>query len=373
MKVAGIWISSSLLYTPFLLADFVQGQVPPQDLYHAGYNAPAQTLLPGKNWGPNISLDASFLYYYAAEDGLDLASSASLVTSGSSSGVVTATGNSVGLTQDFDYSPGFKVGLGFSWSDWNTDVEYTWIRQTTSTNQGPISPTPAEGTGVWISDNWFQQVTSTGQNMTGTDVSSKWKLSMDMVDATIEYPLYLGRRLVISPLFGVSGLWMRQKLDMTMDVTSSIVFDLGTSQVTSHNISRSWAVGPCSGFDLSWLLGQGVRVEGNAAVGLLFTQYSFVKHSENVASVSSSPSTLNVSLSDVNCLRPQLNLGLGLGWGTHIKQQKYYIDVSATYDFWVFWQQNMMRKLLDQTVSGTGAAAGDLYLQGLDVKFAFRF
>lgn len=33
----------------------------------------------------------------------------------------------------------------------------------------------------------------------------------------------------------------------------------------------------------------------------------------------------------------------------------------------------MMRKLVDQTVSGTGAAAGDLFLQGLNISASFYF
>ncbi|MBS0627979.1 MAG: hypothetical protein JSS09_07195 [Verrucomicrobia bacterium] len=368
-------IAMGLLFcSGMVMADsFKQGEPLSKEQYPAGYNAPASVSLQGKGCRPDISFDASFLYYYAGEDGLDLANSAAVITEGGSAGVVVATSNSTSLLQDFAYKPGFKVGLGLGFNEWNSHAEYTWVRQTTSTSKKAIDPSSSEGDGVWLLNNWFQQITSVGQTISATNVSSKWHLAIDLADLTMSRPFYEGRYLSVDPFFGIRGAWIRQKLNLAIHVPTSIVSDVDMSQVHSYNSSHSWGVGPRTGFDMSWLLGKGFKVEAEAAFSLLFTQYTKIKHAEQVASEAASPDILRAKLSYVNCVRPELDLGLGIGWGSYLAEQKYYIDFSAKYEFLLFWQQNMMRKLADQTVSGTGAAAGDLYLQGLDIRASFHF
>ena len=77
----------------------------------------------------------------------------------------------------------------------------------------------------------------------------------------------------------------------------------------------------------------GFKIEGDLAASLLFTQYTKVFHSEQVAYYQSIPSTLETTLSNWNCVRPIAEMGLGLGWGTYLAKQKYHIDFLASYDF----------------------------------------
>lgn len=338
---------------------------------HHGYNVPPLIFLQNKNYEHDVSFNLSFLYYYAAQDGLDLANSGAIITNGTSTGTTLATNNSIALLQDFTYNPGFKAGMTVSSQAWTLHADYTYIRQTTLTSQAAIEPDPIVGTGVWILNNWFEQFSSVGQTMSTTDLASSWILGMDFADVTFGRAFYENDSAVITPFFGVRGAWIRQNLDITIDVPAYVVFDGITSPISSYNFSNSWAVGPRTGFQASWLFGHGLRIEGIAGASLLFTQFSQVTHNEDLAS--SITSQLSSQLPHVNCLRPQFDLGLGLGWGTYLHEQRYYIDFSMSYDFLVLWQQNMMRKLMDQSVVGTGAAAGDLYLQGLKINAAFYF
>lgn len=356
-----------------LRADFlVQDNLKQKKQHGIGYNASPSIYLQGQNCRKHaISFDLALLYYYAGQDGLDLANSGAVITSGISTGTVVATDNSIGLVQDCTYNPGFKVGAGVCCNEWTLNAAYTWIRQSTLTNQTPIVPDPLEGSGVWILNNWFEQVSSFGQTMSATDISSQWNLAMNFADLTMGHAFYENNYLSIVPFFGVRGAWINQQLDIAIDVPTEVVTDLVTSPINSYNSSNSWALGPRTGFDASWLFKHGLRIEGCAAVNLLFTQYTSVQHSEQVAS--SATSELSMQLPNINCVRPELDLGLGLGWGTYINDQKYYIDFSIKYDFLILWQQNMMRKLVDQMVSGVGAAPGDLYLQGINIRAAFYF
>ncbi len=335
--------------------------------------APACIALAGKNNRPAVSLDVSFLYYLIAEDGLDLANSAAVVTSGVSEGDVIAIQNSRCLTQSFKYAPGFKVGAGALWKDLDLNLEYTWLCQTTTQMKGAPSVDPSLGSGLWILNNWFQQTSTSGQPIAATSVFSHWRMNINLIDLTIKRPIYEGCSLALLPFFGVRGAIINQYLNVTIDASPYVITNLATSQSTSHNLSRSWGVGPIVGSDFYWFLPKHFRVEGEGMVCLFFTQFSAIKHSENVVSASSQPSQLSVQLSDTNCIRPQIGLSLGLGWGKYLREGKSYFDLAATYDFYLFWQQNMMRKLMDQTLAGTGAGAGDLYLQGLDITGSFYF
>jgi hypothetical protein len=372
-KLAFFLSSASLLCSIGLSAGSAIKETPVKEQFKKKDNAPARVSLQETGDRPALFFDVAFLYYFLGEDGLDLANGAAVVTSGTSEGDVIAIDHSKTLLQNFEYTPGVMVGIGASWKECDLKAEFTWIGQTTTKSRQAKPVNPLLGSGVWVLNNWFQQTSTSGQGIAATHVSSKWDIDIYLADVTVRRPIYEGCYLSLVPFYGIRGESISQHLDVKIDVSPFVIANLAHSHVTSHNSSHSWGLGPIVGFDFFWLLTSGFRVEGNGGLGLLFTQFTKVKHWENVASASSQPSNLSVKLSDVNCLRPELNLALGIGWGTYLKGKKYYLDCSVSYDFLFFWQQNMMRKLVDQTVAGTGAAAGDLYLHGLDVAVSFYF
>jgi hypothetical protein len=323
--------------------------------------------LQGKNYDHDISFYGSFLYYYAAQDGLDLGNSAEL----SSGGVVIAPTTSVGLMQSLTFNPAFKVGMGVSCDNWMLNADYTWIRQTTFTNTNAPAAESTNYTGVWTLNNWFQQTSTLGQTISATHIDSSWELGIDFADLTVSAPFYENQHAALLPFFGLRGAWIRQNLDIAIQIPDNALNDIVTNPVSSNNLSRSWAVGPRAGCNASWNLGHGLRFTGSAGVNALFTQYTDITHSEQVAE--SDTETLNVVLENINCLRPELDLSFGLAWSTYCQDERCYFDISASYDFLVLGQQNMMRKLVDQTISGTSAAPGDLFLQGLNAKISLYF
>ncbi len=369
-------IAASILCTSALIADSSTNPegTSTQNTMSAGYNASAQRVLEGKTWQPNIEIDLSFLYYYAGEEGLDLANSASLLVGGPGGTVVVGATNSVQLNQDYKYKPAFKVGLGFENDEWMLHLGYTWIRQTNTTTS-PTPPTPSVPTesGIWMTNNWFQQTTSVGQALSATNINSSWHLSMDLGDLVTGRPFYQSPYLVMKPFGGVRAAWIRQNLNMTITVPSTVVAVLTTSPIYSNNYSRSWALGPRVGCESSLDVGGGFSLTGNAALALLFTQYTTVQHSEQVASALANPTFLKTTLKNVNTLRPELDMGLGVNWGTTLCEDSCYLDFSANYNFLMFWNQNMMRKLVDQISDGLGAAPGNLFLQGLEIRGSVLF
>jgi hypothetical protein len=352
--------------------------------FSAGYNAPAVIAANHKDMALSsdsvcMFVDSAFTYWYAGEDGLDLATSGALTSQ-----TLYYEQNAKTLTQTSSYKPGFKVALGIvADQEWSAKAEYTWYRGTNETNStitgtaltaGVSTATASSGTSVWAIDDWFLQGTPSGQALSGSTVSSSWHLAMDIGDAVFSRPFYTGRSVTVSPFAGLRTAWIRQTMTVNLTEDPSLFSGAISAQpIQSRNSSNSWSVGAIMGCESNWLLPMGVRFEGNASASLLYTQYTSIKHSEDVASTTFNQIPYNISMTNYNTVRPMAQLGLGMGWGKYLGDGNYHLDFSADYSFMMFWSQNMFRKLIDHNLSGTGSTPGDLYLHGLTVTARFDF
>jgi hypothetical protein len=331
--------------------------------------------------GWDTFITASFIYWEAMQEGMDLARPGQADTT---SGIITgplqlSTSGGNLLQQEFEYKPGFQVGLGWNtaYDNWTLSAEYTWLHGSTHTSKDAPSPedTSIDGvdvgdTGYWIPSSWLSGFYD--DNAT-THISSHWSYKIDYVDAQVSRPFYSGTHFTVEPFFGLRGAWIRQKLSVEAD-------NVGITDVAAHpdereaNFqSRSSAIGPRIGLNGNWLLEWGFRFIGDASCSILFTGYD-VK--ESIDSPDADKLPISLKMKDLNYLRPNVDLSLGLGWGSYFFCRRMHWDLSATYDFSVFFGQNMIRYLADITANTTSDASGapmDLYLQGLTVKTRFDF
>ncbi len=333
--------------------------------------------------GWDVFFTASFIYWEAMQDGMDLALPGQATAINPVAGVtMPATGHHV-LYQDFEFKPGFQVGLGWSGGrdGWTLYGEYTWVRGTTHTSADAPAPGVAQinnvnvgSFGVWIPTSWFPSYLTTNPNHATTSISSKWEYALDIADLQLSRPSYIGTHFVLEPLFGLRGLWIRQDLDLTAAVLNATQVTLPGAFRTAHYKSHSWAVGPRAGFNGKWHFCYGFRLIGDATASLLYTRYTEV--TQDVGTPNATQLPLRLELDDYDALRPNLDLSLGFGWGSYFWCRRFHWDVAATYDFSVFWQQNMMRYLADLTASFDAhpdGAPSNLYLQGLTIKTEFEF
>ena len=347
----------------------------------SAYSEPAAIQL---DCGWNTFVTANFIYWEAVQDGMDLAvPGQGTIVPPLSAAAQSAVGESI-LFQDTDYKPGFQVGLGWSSStcldNWVLYAQYTWLHGSTSTDS--TAPNPDVDTingvalpqnGLWIPSSWFS---GQFQNNITTEISSEWDYKIDIVDAQISRPFYSGARFTVNPFFGLRGAWIRQSLDLSATSVAGGNVAVSDALHEADYNSRAMSVGPRIGMNGNWHLGYGVRFEGNAAASLLFTAFDVHQNQSSPDAAGNFRFPLKTKIDDLNVLRPNLDLSLGLGWGSYFGCRRFYVDLAATYDFSVFWQQNMMRYLADLTENLTahpGAAAGDLFLHGLTVKTRFDF
>lgn len=320
--------------------------------YPAAYNAEAGVDL---NCGWDFDFTASFIYWYVAQDYMDVAfvrPSVSPVGLASTSGAVAY--------QNFKYKPGFKVGFGFDTGHdgWHGDVLYTWMHQrTTGTHAAPA------GVDGWIANDWFTEFVGFFPSVT-----SKWKMNMDLLDFTFGRPFYQGQCLTILPSGGLRALWLRQNLNITMVGSAPSGF-VTLENAVSNNSSHCWSIGPVAGVTSHWMVGSGFRFEGKMGASLLYTRYTTVSHQEQDI-----PPRQGVTskLNNMNALRPTFDMGLGLGWGTYFSDNEYFFDLAVRYDFNLFWEQNVMRTWVSN-LQGFADPTGDLRMHGLTIDVRFDF
>ncbi len=329
----------------------------------SAYNEPADYELTPCPW--DFWFDASFTYWTAYEEGLDLAISQSLI------GISTDAVNSGAtfLFQDTSFKPGFKVGLGMDLNHdhWSGLLEYTWFRSRTSVSAvAPAGPVGSRDP-AWEIHNWAldQPVT------TARSLSSSWRLRMDILDAALTRPFYQGTHLIIGPFGGLRAAWIRQNLRILAEPFDSSGGVVTTSSAVLHNKSSCWSVGPRAGFQGEWHLGWGFRFEGDLSGSILFTRYTNVSSAADPLSIDNP--IWSASYNGYNTVRFNNDMNVGIGWGDYFDCRNYHFDLLLTYDFQIFWNQNMMRYLVDNADNGIGASANSLFLQGLTLRSQFDF
>lgn len=325
--------------------------------FPAAYNAAARTEV-RCSW--DVFFTADFLYWFVQQDGMDIGYNTT-----TSLGAILPPSNGLKASQQGGWQPGFKVGIGadFDIDHWVGYLEYTWLHA--STSQSLTAPS-----GQIINlGTWYGRY-GAALDHTAASVSSKWRVNLDMLDALVSRPYYEGRNLTITPFAGIRALWLRQnfRLSATAPITATL-----PGPIISHNQSKSWALGPRAGMQSHWLLGLGFRLEADAAAALLFQRYSTVAHRGDAISATPAGAGDLIQYKKYGCLRPIMDMGLGLGWGTYLDCQNYYLDLAANYDFLFFWGQNMMRHLVDDYAYGIDGAPADLFYNGLTLTFRFDF
>lgn len=315
----------------------------------------------------NFLLGASYLYWYAGMEGLDLATTAAYLAS--SNTVVPASTQTGIVFQNAGYTSGYKISLGSNlpMDAWLIRADYTSYRHTTLTHE--FAPTAANGIGAFYFTDWFYQISIQNQGVAATELQSKWHLGLDFIDLTMQRPFYQGRKLTFTPYCGLRSSIIRQSLRLQAYDTLNVL--PGSEPLISRNSSHAWGIGPRIGIDGHLLISHGFRLSSNFGGSLLFTQYTHVNHSEDPVNVGGTP--VAFGLQNFNCIRPMIEANLGAGWGCYLWDKKMHIDLSASYDFNYLWGQNMMRTLNDIYIIGTNSATNDLFLHGLTLNAAWNF
>ncbi len=328
---------------------FEQGHAAKDNQMMPGYNSPARIDVQGA-W--DFFITGTFLWWEPRQGGMELGETN--YTNGASQGSI--------LKFDFDYKPAFKVGLGYNLEhdNWSLYLEYTRMNmdETSTVNRGSAN----------ILNSFWHYDTQTLSAI--NSIKGKWDLDFNMFDFEIGRFGYTGTHLTVQPFAGLKGGWIDQKYDVTATQTAN--------SSTANFKTDSWLVGPRIGANIHWLLGEGFRLETDAAFSLFYQKFRDVDVKEPQAG----SSTTNIRWSDYNIgqLNRAYELLFALGWGTYFDRHNWHFDILAGYEVQIFTNQNMM-SYINEAVTGAGSQAngglitkpGDLMLHGLTLSIKFDF
>lgn len=341
---------------------FEQGHELVQSQMMAAYNAPARIDVRGA-W--DFYATGSFIYWQPRQENLELGQTTQITTVGST---VTTLNHIINM--EFEYKPGFKVGLGmnFDHDNWDAYGEYTWLHGShNQSSNGPASP----------SANAYLVANLPNPDVQGdtkyTDVSQKWRLNMDFADVELARSYYVGSKLSFRPFFGARGAWIRQSLDA--DYTNPTSASIGNNDnLGARYRTHSWGVGPRAGLYTNWMLGQGFRLYGDGFADILYTRYKIRTRDFKVLKSNGTIEETNNHQNKVDYLRTHIDLEMGIGWGSYFDNNNWHIDLLAGYGFQVFFDQNMFRRYVDDVSAGASIAPnGNLYVHGLTTTLRLDF
>jgi hypothetical protein len=317
------------------------------------YNAPDRIAV-RSSW----SLDAqlSFLYWLPTEDNLEPSVLLNTHSSTEIKGDVTLFA--------FSYKPAFQLGIGYKTEEdnWRWMATYTRLRSTM--HNSPNVPAGEHLSPILL----MPQITGTNNY---DELNQKWNLTLDFLDLMLSRAYYSGKELKCTYFFGLRGAWISQVMHNQFISLGNIVRGVSTpaANVVSSQQSNSWAVGPSTGIEGRWDITKKGRFFGSCTFDLLFTHYLL----KRVDSSSLLNLSYQIQEQNINTLRAHIDLELGLGWGSHFADNKWYIDLSAAYGFQIFFNQNMFRTYYNSSNYVGEASYGNLYIQGLTITSRLDF
>jgi hypothetical protein len=359
-----------------------------------GYNAPAEINI-GCQHDIDFFASGSFIYWQPSQDNMDigLTDNNPFLVPSLAAGTGLPTIQGAYIEMDYDFQPGFKVGLGMNLQvdDWDGYAEYTRVHGTHSTSSnGPSATSPSifATFGSPYITSAARGIFSAGGIAFNT-VYGKYKNNLDFVDAEMGRSYYVGKRLIFRPAWGARGAWILQNIHVAYNNTTGAISADPTGQIVSfpsaldvYQRSHSWAVGPRAGLTMDWMFGYGIRFFGSGYADILFTRYKIQDKSVLIPrvpnTVVATPFALTgnpislITYDKVNAIRTHLDFEMGFGWGSYFGHHNWHVDLSASYGFQVFFSQNMFRHY-DSGISVNSEPHGDLYVQGLTATVRFDF
>lgn len=323
-----------------------------------GYNAPARYEVNGC-W--NFFITADFIYWQPRQENMGLANAMPLGSP------VPPIVDSTIIYQKFSWKPGFRVGLGmnFGHDNWAGLVEYTWFHNTHRTSSDEPNFDNGGGLVMLWASGLFLNTENTGL---ADGFNSRWDLDMDLLDFVLQRIYYVGTKLSFRTFFGGRATWISQDMDFNF-LLNPLTNPLGLSTVNSIYYSSSWALGPRFGTDLTWMIGWGFSLASKLAGDISYARYKVNWNEDEVRTGGGPGQGTHWTVSQ---LRPHAEASFGLGWGTYFCDKGFHLQFTATYDFNVWWNQNMM-KALQGYVNNLQEVQGNLYTHGVDLKVQFDF
>ena len=273
----------------------------------AAYNSPARIDVCGSR---DTYLTFSFIYWKMEEN--------IFVTKFQATQANATNEKTQYSTMDYDYKPGFKVGLGynFQYDDWDAYIEYTRYHATNSVSR--------------TRPNWAQYMESVYNRTTtnsGSEIDFKLKLEYDFIDLDLSRWQYEGQKLLLKAFLGLHGARLDQ------EITS--IFKIDTLNITNNAIYtlKQWFIGPRIGFFYKWKLLDFLSIAGKGSTALLYQKFTKIFfRQEDLNTSPDGAATLITTERKRSSVNGLFELMIGFEYDKYFYRNKYHFNCLAGYD-----------------------------------------
>lgn len=322
---------------------YKQGHIIDETMMLGAYNSEARYDVVGSF---DLFLTTNFIYFQAKEKNIDL-------------GLIAVGDKYSKLKQNTDFHPGFKLGLGLnsSFDNWAIYAQYTRLHLKNTLTKN-------------LSDNQSFTPDWTESDIYVSIAKGIWGIKSDILDLELSRAYYVGRKLSLAPFVGMRGIRLHQtKISEYTGLDSELT---NTLYIHVFNRANSLGIGPRVGINSNYLFGSGTRLFGNMAASL-FYQHFRTKMDHTLANMTLQTTGITKIRDKESNITPNLEIAIGFGWGSYFCKNRWHMDIFASYEFHIFWNQNTPRGIYESLYSRVDGSPAALTFQGLNVGIKVDF
>lgn len=348
--------------------------------------------------GGDIYVEASYIYWYMNELGLNYAGTNSFLNGVYYNGIIgdVSTPNFTPpagrvYTPGNKASSGFKVGAGmdFDYDGWDSRVNYTWYR---NHHASSVSTTLKEdGFGDLIPDRNINSLYSSNQQKiteynditTLLSASNEFKLALNVIDWEVGRSFFISPKLALRTHLGMKASWGHQystwinrnaSTDSGEAEFSIYPNDVATTAditLTSFNKQGNWGFGARCGLDTAWMIADWFSFFGECSVTSLWQYFRTTR--TDVYNGFEDDSNFNnwTDLSyhqRLHMVNPVVETQIGMRVDYMFSDDEYRFRLQAGWESQVWFDQNTFLNEF-----GANHAYGKLMLQGLTLNVRLDF
>ncbi len=259
---------------------------------------------------------------------------------------------------DFEWEPGFRVGMGYilPHDKWDLFVNYTHLYGKAEGHAG--------GSSRVVFPSWASNFADTSP-FYADSARAHWHLHLNMGDLELGRNCFAGTWLSLRPFIGVRGLWIDQ--DYSVSYKGGTVAPSDQDNIAIE--SDFWGVGLRMGVNSLWGIGKGFSLYGNGSASLLSGNFD-IHEKEKLQKADLE--RFNIK-SDVSTVVADADLSLGLQWDYLFSKDRYHFGVKLGWECDIFFNQNQLFNFLGTDSSSINSAKDDLSFQGVTLGFRFDF
>lgn len=259
-----------------------------------------------------VYVSADFLYWTVEEDGVGNDNWCQVTTTLPSHTIVLDV-----QQLSFDYSPGFRIGIGGSPFDrLDVELEYTWFR----------TEAKDRASGELISSPFFGNYYASNPKYNNAYI--QFSVLFNMFDLQIRREILVSNGLLLNPFAGIKGGWINQKIETQWEKQEF--------EATETLENFFWGIGPSCGVNTQWKLGKYKKsffsVFANFSGALMWADWSF-----SDKYTSSHPKTVEIVFQESYQASLTLQNFMGIGWETSFNRDSSRFSFRMGYEtqYWL--------------------------------------